>query len=204
MASPQRLEHTVLVHVPIQTAYNQWTQFESFPAFMEGVEEVRQLDDTHLHWRASLGGKTVAWNAEIVKQVPDQLIVWRSTTGAINRGEVHFTSQGIAQTQVRLVIDYAPQGIFESLGGALGSVDRRIRSDLERFKAFIERQGAETGAWRGTVVAGSVQPELVERWNAPIAEEQPRTVEPKRHDPSREPLRGEPGRDDVRDPLRDL
>jgi hypothetical protein len=106
---------------------------------------------------------------------------------------VHFTSQGLAQTLVRLVIEYAPEGIFESLGGALGSVDRRIKSDLERFKAFIEKRGAETGGWRGTVVAGSVQPELVERHNAPITEADPRIAEPPRREPSGdEPPRNDP------------
>jgi uncharacterized membrane protein len=164
MAAIQHLEHSIVVHVPVGTAYNQWTQFESFPAFMQGVEEVRQVDDTHLHWRATIGGKTLEWNAEIVQQVPDQLVAWRSTTGTPNRGEVHFVSQGPTQTLVRLVIEYTPEGTLEALGAAMGSVNRRIKSDLERFKEFIERQGAETGRWRGTVVAGEVTHEPAERF----------------------------------------
>ena len=70
------IEKNIEVDVPVRTAYNQWTQFEEFPRFMEGVVEVRQLDDTHLHWKATVGGKELEWDAVITEQLPDQRIAW--------------------------------------------------------------------------------------------------------------------------------
>jgi uncharacterized membrane protein len=145
------VEKSIEVSVPVRTAYNQWTQFEEFPRFMEGVEEVRQLDDKRLHWRASLAGKTEEWDASIVEQTPDQVVAWRSTTGTENAGRVSFQPAGPDRTRVTVGIDYDPQGVVEKAGDALGFVSRRVEGDLERFKQFIESRGQETGAWRGEV-----------------------------------------------------
>jgi len=139
--------------VPLNTVYNQWTQFEEFPRFMEGIEEVRQLDDKRLHWRASIGGKREEWDAEIVQQVPDQRIAWRSTSGAPNAGVVTFESLAPATTRVQLQLEYTPQGPAESMGDAMGLLSRRVEGDLQRFKEYIESRGAETGAWRGEIHA---------------------------------------------------
>ena len=151
------IEKSITVDVPVRTAYNQWTQFESFPSFMEGVEEVRQLTDKRLHWRAQIAGKTEEWDAEITEQTPDQRVSWRSTSGAHNAGAVSFQSMGANQTQVTLRLEYKPEGLIEKAGSALGLVDGRVSGDLERFKKFIESRGAETGAWRGEIHGGQVQ-----------------------------------------------
>ncbi|MBX5493091.1 MAG: SRPBCC family protein [Chloroflexi bacterium] len=139
------------VRVPVRTAYDQWTQFEEFPRFMEGVKSVKQLDDTHLHWIAEIGGQTKEWDAEITEQVPDERIAWRSTSGAKNAGVVTFHRLGDGLTRVTLQMEYEPEGAAESIGDALGFVSRRVEGDLERFRDFIEGRGVETGAWRGEV-----------------------------------------------------
>ena len=145
------IEKSIEVKVPVHTAYNQWTQFEEFPRFMEGVEEVRQLDDTHLHWRAKVGGKEEQWDAVITEQIPDERIAWRNTSGAPNAGVITFHKLDPQRTKLMLQVDYEPQGAMENIGSALGVVGRRIEGDLERFKEFIESRGAETGGWRGEV-----------------------------------------------------
>lgn len=142
---------TIDVDVPSATAYNQWTQFEEFPRFMEGVESVQQLDDRSLRWRAEVGGKTLEWDAEIVEQVPDQRIAWRSTSGASNAGVVTFHRISPGSCRVALQLDYDPEGFVENVGDALGVVSARARGDLSRFKKFIEERGVETGAWRGEI-----------------------------------------------------
>ena len=139
------------VNVPVSTAYNQWTQFESFPQFMEGVEQVRQLDDKRLHWKASIGGKTEEWDAEITEQHPDHRVAWRSTTGDTNAGVVTFHQLDPNSTRVTVQMEYEPKGIVENLGDMVGVVDRRVQGDLERFKEFIEGRGMSTGAWRGDI-----------------------------------------------------
>jgi uncharacterized membrane protein len=149
------VEKSIIVDVPVSTAYNQWTQFEEFPEFMEGVEEVRQEGDTHLFWRANIAGKDVEWKAEIFEQEPDEKISWRSTTGAYNAGTVRFEQVDNGRTQVFLRLEYEPEGFFESVGSSLGLVDNRVEGDLERFKEFIEEQGGETGAWRGEIHGGA-------------------------------------------------
>jgi uncharacterized membrane protein len=148
------VEKSIVVDVPVRAVYNQWTQFEEFPRFMEGVEEVRQEGDTHTHWRASIAGKTVEWDADITEQSPDRQVSWRSTTGAHNAGTVSFQQEGAEQTRVTLRLEYEPEGFFETVGSALGFVDSRVEGDLERFKKFIEGRGAETGAWRGEIHGG--------------------------------------------------
>jgi uncharacterized membrane protein len=147
----QSIEESIEVGVPVSTAYNQWTQFEEFPQFMEGVDEVRQLDDTHLHWKASFGGKEHAWDAEITEQTPDQRIAWKSTDGKTNAGVVTFHKLDDSRTKVMLQLDWEAEGMLEALGSAVGSDDRRVKGDLDRFKELIESRGVESGAWRGEV-----------------------------------------------------
>ena len=149
------IEKTVEVNVPIRTAYDQWTQFESFPEFMDGVESVTQLDDTHLHWKAEIAGVTREWDAEIVDQTPDERITWRALAGTKNDGTVSFAPVGMeGSTRITLRLDYEPEGMMEKAGDMLKIVERRTQGDLERFKKFIEERGTETGAWRGDVQPG--------------------------------------------------
>jgi uncharacterized membrane protein len=150
-----KIEQSIDVNVPVTTAYNQWTQFEEFPRFMEGVNRVRQLDDKTLEWTADVGGNEEQWTAEIVEQTPDQRVAWRSTSGATNAGAVTFHRIDENTTRVMLQMDWEPEGAIQELGDKLGLDDRRIKGDLERFKEFIESRGAATGAWRGEVKEGS-------------------------------------------------
>jgi uncharacterized membrane protein len=149
--SESSVEETIDLNVPVSTAYNQWTQFEEFPRFMQSVEEVRQLDDTHLHWKANVAGKTKEWDSEITQQIPDQCIAWRSTGGVANSGVVTFDKIGENRTRVRLQMQYEPQTAGEKLGDAVGGVKLTAKGNLKRFKALVEQRGVETGAWRGTV-----------------------------------------------------
>ena len=146
------------VNVPVRTAYNQWTQFEEFPRFMAGVKEVRQIDDTHQHWHAEIWGKDKEWDAELVEQVPDDHIAWRSTSGAPNNGAVYFEPLGPERTRVRLMMEYEPEGVVENVGDAVGLFGSRVQSSVENFKKFIESRGSETGAWRGEVHGGQTTP----------------------------------------------
>lgn len=139
------------VGVPVSTAYNQWTQFEDFPQFMDSIKEVRQIDDEHLHWRAQIAGKEEEWDARITEQMPDQRIAWTSTSGPHNAGVVTFHRLSDDQTRVTLQMDYEPQSTLERMASATGTVERRMEADLERFKHFVESRGHETGAWRGTI-----------------------------------------------------
>jgi uncharacterized membrane protein len=139
------------VNVPLSVAYNQWTQFEEFPRFMEGVQSVTQTDDTHLHWVADVGGAEREWDAEITQQHPDERVAWRATSGAQNAGVVTFHGIDDDTTRVTAQMDVDPEGLVESVGTALGFLDRRVKGDLQRFKEFIESRGSETGAWRGEV-----------------------------------------------------
>jgi uncharacterized membrane protein len=147
----ETVEKSVHINVPVRTAYNQWTQFEEFPRFMEGVEAVRQLDDTRLHWVANVGGERKEWHARITEQIPDQRIAWRSEGGEFTAGVVRFQPLGPDETRVTVQVDYEPQGMTEKIGDMLGVVSNRVESDLERFKDFIEARGHETGGWRSTV-----------------------------------------------------
>ena len=146
-----RVEHSIDVKVPIRTVYNQWTQFEEYPRFMDKVEEVRQLDDKRLHWKASLAGREEEWDAVITEQDPDERIAWTSTTGAKNAGVVTFHYIDPNTTRVMLQLDYEPEGAVETVGSALGIPQKQIEGDMERFKKFIEARGEETGAWRGEI-----------------------------------------------------
>lgn len=153
----ETVEKTIEVDAPVSTVYNQWTQFEEFPKFMEGVESVRQVNDTRLHWRAEIAGKDVEWDAEIFEQTPDRVIAWRSISGEENAGAVHFDPTSSGGTKIRLSLSYDPKGFVENLGDALGFVSRRVEGDLERFKNYLEERGRETGGWRGKVEAGQVK-----------------------------------------------
>ncbi len=144
-------EHSVDVNVPVRVAYNQWTQFEEFPHFMEGVKEVRQLDDKRLYWRAEIAGKEEEWYAEISEQTPDQRVAWHSTSGAKHAGVVTFHHIDDNTTRIMLQVEYDPEGFVENVGSALGVVKSRMAKDMERFRDFITERGAATGAWRGTI-----------------------------------------------------
>ena len=145
------IEQSIEVDVPIEQAYNQWTQFEEFPRFMEGIDRIEQLDERRLHWVARFGGETHEWDAEIVEQAPEERVAWRNTDGKDNAGAVTFHKIDGDTTRVMVQMDWAPEGIKEKVGAALGADDRRVKGDLERFKEFIEGRGSESGAWRGEV-----------------------------------------------------
>ena len=150
-----KIEKSIDVNVPVRTAYNQWTQFEEFPMFMEGVEEVTQLDDSHLRWIAEIGGVEREWDSEITEQIPDQRIAWRSTSGPANSGVVTFQKLNDDETRIYLEMDYEPEGVVETVGDFIGVASARVAGDLERFKDFVEERGVETGAWRGTITSPS-------------------------------------------------
>lgn len=145
------IESSIDIDLPVPTVYNQWTQFEDFPHFMEGIEKVRQLDDETLHWEADIAGQRREWTARIVQQEPDMRIAWRSESGALNAGVVTFHKLDDDRTRVTLQMEFEPEGFTEAVGDALGFVRRRAEGDLERFKQFIEDRGRETGAWRGRI-----------------------------------------------------
>jgi uncharacterized membrane protein len=155
---PERKERLVTtitksidVHVPVRTAYNQWTQFEEFPKFMGGVEEIRQIDPTHTHWKTKVGGVEREFDAEITEQHPDERVAWRSSSGPDQAGVVTFHKLREADTRVTVQMEWTPGDITEKAASAMNIDDRQVQSDLERFKEFIEARGMETGAWRGDV-----------------------------------------------------
>jgi sporulation protein YlmC with PRC-barrel domain len=149
------IQESVDVGVPVRTAYDQWTQFEQFPRFMEGVEEVRQLDETHLHWVARIDGREVEWDAEITEREPGRRVAWRSISGARNDGVVEFEPLGEGATRVNVTIEHEGEALAAAAGTA-GAIGRRVRGDLERFKEMLESRGSATGAWRGDVAGGVV------------------------------------------------
>jgi uncharacterized membrane protein len=149
------IEESVDVQVPVRTAYNQWTQFEEFPQFMEGVQSIRQLDDTHVRWIADIGGVKREWTAEIDEQHPDERVAWHAAEGAQNAGAVTFHRLDDDTTRVMLQLEFDPEGVAEQVGDKLGFVRRRTKGDLRRFKEFIETRGHETGGWRGDVESPS-------------------------------------------------
>src|SRR5688572_18564566 len=141
------IEKSIEIEAPIRTVYNQWTQFEDFPKFMDGVKEVKQLDARHLRWRAAIGGKEKEWTADITEQIPEERVAWRSTSGAPNAGVVTFHRIADQRTKVMLQLEYEPEGVVENVADAVGVMSGRVSGDLERFKEFIEKRGHETGAW---------------------------------------------------------
>jgi uncharacterized membrane protein len=152
-----RFEHVVTVDAPVREVYDQWTQFEEFPRFMEGVESVVQLDDRTLDWTAEIGGQRWRWTAEITDQTPETRVAWKSTSGADNAGAVLFEPVDSERTRITLRMDVEPEGPVESAGDALGFVERRTKGDLERFKEFIENRDRATGAWRGEIHGAEVR-----------------------------------------------
>lgn len=139
------------VNRPIRTVYNQWTQFESFPNFMEGVERIEQRDDTHLHWQVKIGPTTREFDATVTEQHPEERVAWKSDSGPTHAGVVTFHRISDDTTRVTAQMDIDPEGVVENVADKLGILDHRVHADLERFKTFIESQPAETGGWRGDV-----------------------------------------------------
>ena len=145
------IEESIQVDVPLRTAYNQWTQFEEFPRFMEGVESVTQLDDRHIHWVVNIAGVRREWDAKISEQHPDERVAWAATDGTDHAGVVTFHRIDDDTTRIMLQLDFEPDGLTEAVGDALGFVRRRAAGDLARFKDFVEDRQRETGAWRGDI-----------------------------------------------------
>ena len=156
------VKKSIEVDVPVRVAYDQWTQFEEFPRFMEGIEVVKQLDDKRLHWRGKVAGTAEEWDALITEQTPDKVIAWKSTSGSRNAGIVRFVPTGASKTKIDVEMHWEPQGVTERIGDVLGADDLRIQGDLNRFKKFIEERGTETGAWRGEIHDGKVKADRAE------------------------------------------
>ncbi len=151
------IEQTIDVAVPVSTAYNQWTQFESFPAFMDGVETVKQVDDTHLLWVVDVGGERREWRAEIIEQMPDRMVAWRAVDGKENGGTVMFEPIDSGTTRISVRMAWEPDGTKEKLGALVGIDDARVKGDLKRFRDLIEERGVESGGWRGEVHDGQIE-----------------------------------------------
>lgn len=154
-----RVEQRIEVGVPVDVAYDQWTQFESFPRFMEGVKEVEQVDDKRLHWTAEVAGQERSWDAEIVDQTPNRRVAWKSTSGTPNAGAVQFRALDDQRTEIAVTMEAEPEGVVEQAGEALGFLDRRVKGDLERFADFVERRRRPTGAWEGEIHGDNVRPD---------------------------------------------
>ena len=155
-AQPRTVTQTIEVAAPISVVYNQWTQFEDFPLFMDGIDHVQQLDDTRLHWSATVAGKSAEWDAKILEQHVDRQISWISEDGKATRGTVTFEQITPERTLVSLSMSYQAEGLAETVGSAAGLDSRRVRGDLERFKELVESRGAESGGWRGEIKEGDV------------------------------------------------
>ena len=149
------VEKSIDVAVPVSVAYDQWTQFEKFPQFMNGVVEVRQLDDSHVHWTAEIAGERHEWDAEITEQEPDRVVAWRSQGGLHNSGRVEFEPTGDG-TRVHVEMEYEPQGLKEKAGAMLGFDEGQVEEDLERFRELVENRQVPTGDWRGSIESGEV------------------------------------------------
>ena len=150
------IEESIEIEVPVSTAYNQWTQFESFPQFMDGVERVEQKGDTRLHWVAEIGGDKREWDAEITEQHPDHRVAWKALDQEGPNGVVTFHKLDDSHTKVMVQMEYEPEGVKEQVGSAIGVPDRKVEADLKRFKEFIEERGRESGGWRGEIRHGAV------------------------------------------------
>ena len=146
-----KLEKSIVVNVPVHVAYNQWTQFEEFPFFMEGVVDVKQIDDRRLHWRTKIGGQEKEFDAEITEQLPDHRIAWKSISGPQHAGAITFHRIDDKRCKLMVQMEVKPDGMVETVGDWLGVVSTRVEKDLENFKAFIDSRQRETGAWRGEV-----------------------------------------------------
>ncbi|TSD93651.1 SRPBCC family protein [Skermania sp. ID1734] len=145
------ITESVDVHAPVSTVYNQWTQFEEFPIFMDGVEEVKQLDDTHLHWVVKVGTGRREFDATITEQNPDERVAWHSDNGPNHGGVVTFHRLDASTTRVTAQMDIDPDGFVEKAADKLGILNLRVKGDLDRFRHFLEERDNESGAWRGNV-----------------------------------------------------
>ena len=154
-----RFEDSIDVAMPIRVAYDQWTQFEQFPQFMEGVDRVVQLDDKHLEWTATVAGREKRWTAEITDQTPDTRIAWKSTSGADNAGAVLFQPLGPDHTRITLKLDADPEGPIETVGAGIGLLERRVKGDLERFRDHVQAAGPTGVGWRGEIHGDKVKPD---------------------------------------------
>jgi uncharacterized membrane protein len=152
-----RFEDSIDVAVPVRRAYDQWTQFEEFPRFMEGVDRVEQLDDKHLRWTATIAGRAKEWTAEITDQTPDTRIAWKSTSGAENAGAVLFEPLGPDQTRVTLKLDAEPDGAVETVGANIGLLEGQVKGDLQRFRDYVQTAGASSKGWRGEIHGDEVR-----------------------------------------------
>ena len=152
-----RVEKSIDVAQPITKVYNQWTQFEDFPTFMGGVDEVEQLDARRLRWTTSVAGVTRTFDAEIIEQKPDEQIAWRTEDGEDHTGAVVFDQLRDNATRVKVVMSYRPENWVEKTADATNVIDRRVQGDLERFKQLVEEQDVEAGAWRGRIDGGQVE-----------------------------------------------
>jgi uncharacterized membrane protein len=150
-----KVEQSIVVNLPVNTVYNQWTQFEDFPQFMGGVKSVKQLSDDRLEWVAEIAGIRRQWEAKIVEQVPDRRVAWAATEGATNAGSVTFEEAATGQTHVHLSLEYEPEGLVEKIGDKLNVVENQAEGDLQRFKEFVESESYATGAWRGSINEGA-------------------------------------------------
>ena len=146
-----QVEESIEIAVPVREAYNQWTQFEEFPRFMQGVQEIRQIDDTNLHWVVDIAGRREEFDAEITEQIPDARIAWKSTSGPRHAGAVDFHRLADDRTQLMVVMDAEPQGAVQEIGDAMGMFREQVRGDLERFRELIENSESASGEWRGEV-----------------------------------------------------
>ena len=151
------IEQSIDVEAPITAVYDRWTQFETFPEFMEGIEAIRQLDDRRLHWTAEIGGTRHEWDAEITEQHPEERVAWRNVDGKDNAGVVTFHKLGDDRSRIMVQLDFVPEGIKEKLGDKLGAPDRRVKGDLERFKDYVEGTGGDGQGWRGEIHGDEVQ-----------------------------------------------
>jgi uncharacterized membrane protein len=152
-----RFEDSIDVAVPVRAAYDAWTQFEDFPQFMDGVDRVVQLDDKHLEWTATVAGRQKQWTAEITDQTPDTRIAWKSVDGADNAGAVLFEPLGPDHTRVTLKLDADPEGPVETVGAAVGFLERRVKGDLERFRDRVQATGGTGDGWRGEIHGDDVR-----------------------------------------------
>lgn len=167
------IQESIRIERPVRVVYDQWTQFEDFPHFMEGVKEVKQLDDRHVRWEIEMGGFIKRWEAEITDQVPDQHIVWESTEGPRSTGKVTFEALADDATMVTLDMTYTPEGVVENLGALLGLIALRVARDLQCFKDFVEARGEPPRSWRGEIHAPEIVPHATETTIVP----RPTTVE---------------------------
>ncbi|MET1072283.1 MAG: SRPBCC family protein [Umezawaea sp.] len=146
------ITESVDVKATVTAAYNQWTQFESFPRFMDGVQEITQIDDTHTHWKISVAGLTKEFDATITEQHPDERVAWTTESGPTHAGVITFHRLDETTTRVTAQMDIDPDGFIENVADKLGVLDRKVKGDMQRFKTFMEfRDGQETGEWRGDV-----------------------------------------------------